>query len=129
VTGRLRRASPARVRRVLSVSVAIAALMPLLLAAACPVLADDVVGATDNAQNSDFAVPLLVVMLATGAALILAAIVAYRFRREAASLKRPGAPSAWWTCPACSQLNSADRETCFSCHADRPFPGSPPGAP
>jgi hypothetical protein len=106
-------------RRPLSLAAATAALVPLLAAAAGPVLADEVTGT--DAQYGEFTPWLVALLLVTAVVLTVAAIVAYSLRRQAEALKGSGTPVAWWTCRQCAQLNSADREACFNCHAGRPL--------
>jgi len=60
-------------------------------------------------------VPYIAALVVTSAVLIVVGFVAMQVnRRPTPGARRPGR-RAWWTCTACSMVNSSDRSTCFSC--------------
>ncbi len=60
-------------------------------------------------------VPYIAALMVTSAVLIVVGFVAMQVnRRPTPGTRRPGRP-AWWTCTACSMVNTSDRSTCFSC--------------
>lgn len=105
----------------------LAAALLLFLAIAPVVLAADPTVAPGPATvevnlGAEPLMPYIVALVVTSVVLIVVGVVAMQVnRRPPPGSRRPGR-RAWWTCTACSMVNSADRETCFACEAARTPP-------
>lgn len=98
-----------------------AALVLLLLVAIAPaVLAADPTSdpgprTVEVDLGAEPLLPYIAALLVTSVALMIVGFVAMQVNRRPTPGARRLGRRAWWTCTACSMVNSADRSTCFSC--------------